>query len=303
MINAIVTGSTGLVGRAVVKELVRDGMNVLCLGRRPLTRQEVLDAFESDCTYIDINVCQFERLPRELEIVGASIETGCVFFHFAWAGNHTLTDGNFESQLRNSIEAVSALKIARGLGCTKFINAGSMEETFIERFLIDGSSSFNTNQTNYGLAKLACRDICKIIGYLEKIDYIHTRLSVPIDIELVRGSYVASCLKKIRMGQEFTSPTDKRLFDFVSTCEVAKAYRLIGERGQNTRDYFIGSGRQTTLQHFFSLFANLIAGKKPADEDQLSLSDSDHFSMDALVSDIGFHPISFIESYSSAKLS
>ena len=47
------------------------------------------------------------------------------------------------------------------------MNAESLEETFVERCL-SFDSPHTSGQTNYALAKLAARDLCKITAYLEK---------------------------------------------------------------------------------------------------------------------------------------
>ena len=80
----------------------------------------------------------------------------------------------------NSIYTSEALKVAKDIGCEKFINFGSIQETLAETSL-KNDLNFNTSQMNYTISKLASRDMCLMLGYLEKIDYIHTRLSVPID--------------------------------------------------------------------------------------------------------------------------
>ena len=88
-----------------------------------------------------------------------------------------LTDGSFDDQLSNVVNSANAVKCAKLMGCSKFVNCGSLQETFIEDFVDQHNNEFKLEQINYSSAKLASWKICNITSYLEKIDYVHTRLS------------------------------------------------------------------------------------------------------------------------------
>ena len=87
-------------------------------------------------------------------------------------------------------------------------------------------------------------------AYLEKIDYIHTRMSVPLDLSL-RGGYIPSTVKRIKDGKDFEKPSNDQLFDIIPTDLVAEAYFRIGLSGVNGADYFIGTSKPLTLKSFF----------------------------------------------------
>ena len=110
-----------------------------------------------------------------------------VFFSIAWSGDVSLSDGNLQKQFMNSIYTSEALKVAKDIGCEKFINFGSIQETLAETSL-KNDLNFNTSQMNYTISKLASH-MCLMLGYFEKIDYIHTRLSVPIDPKSEKALY------------------------------------------------------------------------------------------------------------------
>ena len=54
MKKAIVTGANGLVGGSVVRYLVSNGIDVLCLGRQHLTPAQVNEIFEEGVKYIQL---------------------------------------------------------------------------------------------------------------------------------------------------------------------------------------------------------------------------------------------------------
>ncbi|QJB28852.1 NAD-dependent epimerase/dehydratase family protein [Limnospira fusiformis] len=298
MNKAIITGSTGLVGRAVVKHLSDHEIDVICLGRRSLSPVDILNIFGRKVHYLNISMKEILTLPAMIKSIGWTAEGGCVFYNFAWGGSERLTDGSFGEQLSNAIYAANAVKAAKQLGCSKFVNAGTIEETYVEKYIEKNDNEpYQSTQIDYSLAKIASRDMCKIVAYLEKIDYIHTRLSVPLDPEFSMGSYIASTLRKIMKGEPYDAPVNKKLFDIISTNEVARAYRLIGEVGKNKSDYFIGTAHPITLGQFFKDFAELISGAKKNVPETVTAVDSHLFSIEKLASDTGFVPVGFFQDF------
>jgi len=210
----------------------------------------------------------------------------CVFYNFAWSGLLKLTDGDFSDQLTNVIYSANAVKVAKKMGCSRFVNVGSLEETFLEQFLEHGGD-LSSDQVNYSLCKLAARDLCRITAYLTKIDYIHTRLSVPLASSSSRGGYIRKTIELIKQGLPFQQPNNKKLFDIISIEDVAAAYYLIGKHGRNNADYFIGTSKPTTLKDFFGKAVRLCNG---GEESTLGYSDLYEavYSTDKLLIDTGF---------------
>lgn len=298
MKKAIITGSTGLVGKALAKHLFDNNMDVLCVGRHPLSVTDVVNIFGRRMPYLNLPMEQILSLGANLKLNQWDPGNQCVFYNFAWRGREKLTDGSFEDQLNNAIHTANAVKAAKQIGCIKFVNAGTIEESYVEKYLQKKDiNPYQSTQTDYSLAKLACRDISKIVAYLEKIDYVHTRLSVPLDPELSMGSYIASTLRKIRTKEVYDPPINKKLFDIISINEVARAYRLIGSMGKNKADYFIGTGIPTTLSSFFRAFKGLIEGGKENIPENISSEDVSLFSIENLTADTGFVPTTFFQDF------
>lgn len=291
MKKAVVTGAAGLVGRAVVKYLISSGIEVLCLGRGNLNPAEVKNIFGTEANYLNLPMENIMSLERHINSIGWSSGEECVFFNFAWAGRHKLTDGDLEIQLDNAVMAVNAVQAAKSIGCTKFINAGTIEETFAEQWVIANKGTpYQSAQANYAIAKLASRDLCKITAYIQKIDYIHTRLSVPLEFDLSNGSYVALTLKKIANGKSYEKPLNKQLFDIISTEDVARAFYLIGQSGINKADYYIGTSKPATLVQYFDYFEGSINGIQVVVPEVKSEGSAALFDTSKLLSDTGFQP-------------
>ncbi len=286
MKKAIITGATGLIGSCVTKHLVSQGIDVLCLGRTPLEDEAITKTFGIKLKYIALEMKNILNLEEKANEIGWTSNEDCVFFHFAWGGKKTLTDGSFSDQINNAVYAANSVKIAKKMGCRKFINVGTLEETFIEHSL-NSHTTYISSQTDYSLAKLAARDLCKMTAYLEKIDYIHTRLSAPISIDLSRGGYIAATIKAIKEGKIFEKPKSKRLFDIISISDVARAYFLIGKCGKNKSDYFIGTSKPLTLREFFENIKLAVEGR-PFNQQRDHVSNEVVFNTLSLTIDTGF---------------
>lgn len=291
MKTAIVSGATGLVGSSTARYLSKKGVKVLCLGRQRLDSEITRMNLGGNSTYTPLAMIDIEKLPNVLESLEWKTEEDCVFYHFAWSGSEKLTDGTLELQLSNAVDTSNAVKVAKAVGCKKFVNVGTLEETFAESWMHRNSnSSYSSSQTNYVIAKLASRDLGKITAYLEKIDYIHTRLSVPLDFELSRGNYIASTLKKIRDKEPWERPLSKHVYDVTSLADISKAYFLIGMGYQTKADYYIGASEPSTLNSLFDHFESRVRGYKIEVQKVLDENVRDFFSTSELKRDLGFSP-------------
>jgi nucleoside-diphosphate-sugar epimerase len=292
MKKAIITGATGLVGLAVAKYLSNKGIEVLCLGRKQLNNIEIKNKFGSDnIEYLSIKMEDILSLNEEINRIGWLPGDSCVFYNFAWGGCNKLTDGDFQDQFNNAIYSSNAVLSAKKSGCSKFINVGTLEETYAEGFMRDAKNNapYVSSQTDYVISKLASRDMCKMVSYLEKIDYIHTRLSVPLDPQLSAGGYISSVLVKIQEDKIYEKPNNPQLFDIILTEDVAHAYYLIGMKGKNKADYFIGTSQPKTLRQYFDFFEQSkrgITGNTAVEN--ITTLDTGIFSIDHLVTDTGF---------------
>jgi len=290
MKSAVITGSTGFLGNSVANYFSSIGVKTLCLGRSKVNESDVASKFGVNSKYMQIPMQHIEFLTSELVRNHISLPEQTVFFHFAWEGKESLTDGTLNDQIKNSVYTANAVRVAKQIGCIKFVNCGSLEETFTELQLSSTSNS-NLTQVNYSIGKLASRDIGRLTAYLEKIDYVHTRLSMPLSRELNRLNYLETNLRKILLGGEIVLPTNDKLFDIISIQDVVEAYYLVGKKGKNKSDYFIGTKSPNTLINYFGMFRDHLFNKKSNSFfRELSNNESKMFSINELNFDTNFSP-------------
>lgn len=297
MKKAIVTGATGLIASGLVECLLENGIEVLAMGRRDVNSSRISHLSNNpNFTYLQLEMAEIEKLPQLLKEIKWVAGNECVFYHFAWGGSSRLADGSIQDQFNNVTYSSNAVIVAKELDCKKFINAGSQEEKFVESYLKSywTEQSYHSNMGVYGTAKVTARDMCLLLAYLKKIDYVHTRISVIIEESLETNNYVNSVLKKILNKENFDAPMNHQLFDFISKEDCAKAYYQIGLSGKNKADYFLGSGNPMTLSQFFNEFS-LKIHEKNLDwyEDSKSTNlilEKENFDNSTLINDTGFTP-------------
>ena len=265
MEKAIVTGASGLIGHNVINELLANGVKVLAIGRKErISYNLFLDSSINNLLYCQLDLENIEELPQKIKEMGWSTGESCVFYHFAWAGSKTLSDGTIDDQLKNVSYSANAVKIAKKLNCIKFVNSGSMEEAFVEKYLDNNwkIAEYHSNQGAYAVSKLSSRDMCLMVAYIEKIDYIHTRFSAVYNKDFSLKGYICSSLKRVLNGDPVSPPQNDQLFDLISIEDLAKSFYLIGRYGRNKANYFIGTGEPLTLVDYFSKLENSLKGLK-----------------------------------------
>lgn len=299
MDSAIITGATGLLGRALSSRLAANGIPTVCVGRRPLSVDEITTAFcAPTITYLQIQPHGFKMLPTAVLQSGWCPGSSCVWYHCAWGGASTLTDGAFETQFANATDAADAVLAAHEIGCRTFVNVGSMEETLAEQHIREKPAQpYSSSQPHYAISKLAARDMCRIVAYLNKIDYIHARLSAPIHHKLLKGGYIARTLKSILERRPYAPPRNLQLYDIVVDSDVAHALHLIGLHGRNTADYFIGTGSPRPLLDYFVAAQEIVAGGTPATPTLAGDREAGPFTIEVLAADTGYRPVFSFEQF------
>ena len=130
MKKAIVTGANGFVGGAVTRTLIKNGVRVIALDmegcNNNIPNSEMVEFYPFSLDAID----DLEEVLKD--------KNADIFYHFAWAGSAGPQRANTELQLKNAQWTVDCLRFAKKIGCTRFVNAGSiMEQETIKAVFIN----------------------------------------------------------------------------------------------------------------------------------------------------------------------
>ena len=252
--NVIVTGANGFVGSAVVKELLCNHYNVYAVVhngcRTRLSNDSGLMCISGDMRNTEEWI---KELPQQ--------EYACIY-HFAWAASAGPSRADVGLQLQNVLWTSHLLRAAEKIGCKRIVAAGSiMEHETLES--IYGEDKILGAGNIYGGGKVAAHIMNMVEAARLGISLIWgsiTNAYGPGEISprLINTS-IQKCLRGI--SPQFTSGTQN--YDFVYIDDVARAFRLIGERGKAYEEYLIGSSQAKPLKQFLLEMQQAIAPDVP----------------------------------------
>ena len=290
--KAVVTGATGAVGMALLRELESRGVETLVLCRKGSRRNDRIPS----SPYIKKAECSLS------ELCEFSVETGekyDVFYHFAWEGTTGSSRNDMKLQNNNVKYALDALELASRLGCKTFVGAGSQAEYGrVEGKLTPKTPAFPEN--GYGIAKLCAGNMCRVAAEELGIRFVWARiLSVygPYDTE---NSMVMSTIIKLLGGEKPRFTAGEQIWDYMYSADAARALYLLGVTEGAKGTYCLGSGEPRQLREYITAIRDEVApnaelglGDVPYAKNQVMYLCADISKLEA---DTGFAPsVSFRE--------
>ena len=166
------------------------------------------------------------------------------------------------------------MDLSKRLKVTKFINSGSIDEIFVDRCiklnLIEEINNFQ--HLEYGIAKLATRDVLSFKSYVENIDFVHTQTSIAIDHTLQSKNFVEKNLNMIMNGKKYEIPMNTELCNISTNKSVAKNIYHFAKYGENQNIYYTGTKAVFSLENYFKFFQNIL-NDKPLNYESIELID------------------------------
>lgn len=240
MKKVIVTGANGFVGSAVIRELIKNDVEVLALCHK-IPENKIISEL---ITYKEFELSKIEEL-KDI-VINDYYDT---FYHFAWAGVSVSQRTNVKIQLQNTQCTIDVLNFAKNIGCKRFIGVGSiMEHETIRACYTDGNKP--GLGYIYGSAKMAAHTMAASIAANIGIDLIWAEITNAYGAGEISSRLINTTIRKIinKESPQFTSGMQN--YDFVYIDDVARAFYLIGKNGKPFHSYLIGSGNAKPLKEF-----------------------------------------------------
>lgn len=292
MKKVIVTGATGFVGSWVVRELLRQGVEVIAVVRKNSTNQSALDGL--DVRQVLCDLTDMARLPQLVE--DRDIDT---FYHFAWQGVSDADARDAEIQLSNVRAALDILDAMQVMGIKTFIGAGSLHEAEAIAEMAEDKVITNLGYM-YKAAKICTHWMAKAKAGAAGIRFFWPVITNAYGEGENSGRLINTVIRKILAGESPALSEGKQLYDFVHVSDVARAFYLIGEKGVDGTNYTIGSGEPKPLREFLTQVGEIANAAKGGEPVSLGFGErtgvpvflrEEAFLMLQLTEDTDYHPM------------
>lgn len=245
----VVTGATGMIGMTLIKEALNQGHQVCAIIRKNSKKKGVLDSFQG------INIVE-----ADMSDYNSLILPGCYdwFFHLAWGKTTGEGRDDVYLQMENAKLSIDAVLLAHRMGCSKFIGAGSQAEY--------GPVSVPLNpltptfpESGYGIAKLEAGLMSKLKCNQLGMSFNWVRILSVYGKNDYPNSLISYLIQQLLLGNSPDLTPCEQIWDYINVHDVARAFLLIAEKGQNGRTYPLGSGMGRPLREYVEDIQSIIA--------------------------------------------
>lgn len=250
MKRAILTGATGAVGTALIKELVSHNVEVLVFCREGSNRNAQIPEHK----LVTKKCCSLSELATVQNDTGKDYDC---FYHFAWEGTTGTARNDMYLQNQNVKYALDAVAAAKRFGCHTFIGAGSQAEYGrVEGILKPDTPTFP--EMGYGIGKLCAGQMTREYAHQLGIKHIWTRILSIYGPNDGAQSMVMSTINKLKNGEVPQFTKGEQMWDYLYSGDAAEAFRLLGERGADGKIYVLGSGTARPLAEYIKDIRNVV---------------------------------------------
>jgi nucleoside-diphosphate-sugar epimerase len=245
----IITGATGMIGAALARCAVNEGVEALCIVRKNSGKLNNLP--QSDLVKIEYcDIDQYGNLFLDTHYD--------IFYHLAWEKTSGASRDDVDIQTANIQYTLEAVRLAKRLGCKKFIGAGSQAEYGIVTEPLRPETPVNP-QSGYGIAKYTAGKLSQLLCAQLGLEFNWVRiLSVfgPLD-----GAHtlIMYAIHELQAGQSPGFTKCEQIWDYLYCDDAAMAFLAIGENGINGKTYPLGSGTKQKLSEYLELIRDIIA--------------------------------------------
>lgn len=246
MKKVLVTGANGFLGRALVNELLKNGVLVFALDR------DDKGLFPETVKFIALDLNDCAKLPelihdRDVDVV----------FHLAWGGASGASRADYDMQLNNVKMTCDLIKYAAKTGIKKFVGAGTLAQYDCLAYAGE-NGSVPSPVSCYASAKIAAEYMSKAIANKENIEYVWCVISNLYGVGDTTNNFVNFAAKKMLNGERASFTAAEQNYDFVYITDIIRGIYLCGENGKSNNSYYIGSGRARPLKEYIKIIRDTV---------------------------------------------
>ena len=290
MINAIVFGATGFIGRWLVRELLKLDVYVVIICRyNSHITDDIIGNQNVEVIRGDINNLDRDAFPK-LDYD--------VFYNLAWSGVDNAQKNIIHLQVENLLLSNRAVELASELNCNLFIGAGTVAEYSLCMDVMNPNERQRPNDI-YGAIKVSVHHLLEVRARQLGIRFIWALIPSSYGEERTDNNIITYTIRNLLLGKPTEYGNLMQMWDFLYVVDVVDALVLLGEKGLDGV-YGIGSGIYRPLKDYIITIRDLInpkaelgIGTLPEKSESTISSCVNNFR---LIRDTGFTPkVSFEE--------
>lgn len=272
-LQIVLTGATGFIGSAVLKELVSRGHRAVVLARNSSNLQKIAalpaDILSCDQSESDLAAMLRDRHPD-------------VFIHLAWKGVYG-DDRNEEYQISDNLSmSMRYGRIAAQANCKSFIGVGSQAEY--------GNPNRKTRESDpthpttiYGKSKLACCHALSALMQAHGVKFAWLRIFSTYGPGDDRRWFIPYVLEELSLGRSPKLTKCEQLWDYLYVDDAARAIVDAAEK-HITGIFNLGSGQAVPLRQIVEIMTGLMQAKALPDFGAVPYRDDQVMHLEADVS-------------------
>ncbi|OUS75138.1 epimerase [Paenibacillus sp. MY03] len=253
MKKALVTGANGFLGAALINELLKQNVSVIAAGREG--RDDHIPNHEK-VRFVSFDISRICDLKDK--IADTDID---VFYHLAWAGSAGPSRADTALQLQNAQWTVDSVRVAKEMGCKRFVGAGSIMEKETTTVAFSQGSEPGMGYI-YGGGKLIAHCMSKSVAAQLGIDHLWAVITNAFGEGEISPRFINTTLRNIMNDKPLQFTVGTQNYDFVHVADVARALYLIGDNGKTNHEYVIGSSNARPLREFILEMKEQLAPEK-----------------------------------------
>lgn len=250
MNTVAITGATSSIGVSLVKTCLESGCTVIAFVHKNSQHTERLP--KSDRLYL--RELDLADMQKDIHLNGSCD----AFFHLAWCGTDKASRENPDLQQNNIGYTLNALRLAKHLGCKKFIGAGSQAEYGPHKHALLSPKDKVCPNTAYGISKYAAGQLGAALARQLGIDFFWVRVFSVYGRYDREETMLRSALIQMKRGENCQFTEGTQIWDYLHSDDAAKAFFLIGKNAMGSRVYCLGCGKKKQLKDYIIEMKNAI---------------------------------------------
>ena len=247
--KVLVTGANGFIGKALTKELLKQGHTVFAV----VTNLEDMNDIECD------NLKSFELFFGDYNIIATLVTDDIdTCFHFAWAGLCGPSAADVELQLSDVKATYELLNQIIKLNCKKFIMASTMNTLEIRQLISDPLKHNPRKVSVHVASKINAEIIARVICFDNHIQFNEAIIAMAYGPNNMSKMIPNVIISKLLNGEEPKLVPGNNLYDIVYVDDIVSAMIAINEKGIDRQSYYVGHDDNRTFKDIFSEIGKIV---------------------------------------------